>query len=106
MILRKCCLPTVPLEAQNLDIAISLNYLAALCYSLGKIEDAERIYSWAVADTYLATGEQSLLLAAALTDYARLLRSAGKTPRAEILEEDARAILRRVVSQQAIRSYQ
>ena len=82
-------LPAIPVEAQKVDIAIALDYLASLCYSLGKIEDAERIYSWSVADTYRATGEQSLLLAAGLKDYARVLRSAGKVPRAEILEGEA-----------------
>ncbi len=58
-----------------------------------------------VADTYFSTGEQSLLLAAGLKDYARVLRSAGNVPKAELLEEDARAILRHVLSQQAIRAY-
>jgi tetratricopeptide (TPR) repeat protein len=99
-------LAAIPLAAQKLDIAISLNYLAALCYSLGKVDDAEKVYSWALADTYLTTGRESLLLAAVLKDYARVLRSAGNTSRAEILEGDAGAISRSVLSGQALRRYQ
>jgi len=102
-------LPPVPLAAQKLDIAISLNYLAALCFSLGRVEDAEKLYAWSVSDTYHTTGERSLLLAAGLKDYARVLRTAGgsaNVSRAEVLESDARAITRRVLSQQAAGSYQ
>jgi tetratricopeptide (TPR) repeat protein len=98
-------LPAVPVAAQKLDIAISLNYLAGLCYSLGKVEDAAKIYSWALADTYFTTGRQSLLLAAALKDYARVLRSAGDVPKAELMEGDAGAISRQVLSQQAVRQF-
>ncbi|MBS1998697.1 MAG: hypothetical protein JSS86_20375, partial [Cyanobacteria bacterium SZAS LIN-2] len=61
---------------------------------------------WAVADTYYTTGERSLLLAAALKDYARVLRTRGNNVRAELLESDARAITRRVLSQQAAGAYQ
>jgi len=102
-------LPPVPLAAQKLDIAISLNYLAALCFSLGRVEDAEKLYAWSVSDTYHTTGERSLLLAAGLKDYARVLRTAGgsaNVSRAEVLESDARAITSRVLSQQAAGSYQ
>jgi len=102
-------MPPMPLAAQKLNIAISLNYLAALSYSLGRVEDAEKIYAWSVADTYYTTGERSLLLAAGLKDYARVLRTGGNAAdaaRAEILEVDAKAIARRVLSQQAAGSYQ
>lgn len=99
-------LPAVPLSAQRLDLSISLSYLASLLYSLGRVEEAETVYGWAVADTYYTTGERSLLLAAALKDYARVLRTRGNNVRAELLESDARAITRRVLSQQAAGAYQ
>jgi len=98
--------PKIPMALQKLDIAISLNYLAFLCYSLGKVDEAEKIYSWAVADFYATTGQQSFLLAAGLKDYARVLRSLGNISKAELLENDARAIFRQTLSQQALRSYQ
>lgn len=99
-------LPALPVAAQKIDIAIRLNYLAALCYSLGKIADAEKIYAWALADTYCSTGEQSMLTAAGLRDYARVLRSAGNSVRAQAMEDDARAIVRKVTSRQALNSFQ
>jgi tetratricopeptide (TPR) repeat protein len=99
-------LPVIPLAAQKIDIAIRLNYLAALCYSLGKVAEAEKVYSWALADTYYATGDQSMLLAAGLKDYARVLRSAGNAARADVLERDAKVIARRAVAKQALSTFQ
>jgi tetratricopeptide (TPR) repeat protein len=99
-------LPVIPLAAQKIDIAIRLNYLAALCYSLGKVAEAEKVYSWALADTYYATGDQSMLLAAGLKDYARVLRSAGNAAKADALEGDAKVIARRAVAKQALSAFQ
>ncbi|MBU6451209.1 MAG: tetratricopeptide repeat protein [Cyanobacteria bacterium REEB67] len=99
-------LPRLPLAAQKIDIAIRLNYLAFLCYTLGKVADAEKFYSFAVADIYYCSGDQNLLLAAGLNDYARVLRSGGDAKRAGRLEEDARAIKRKVASRQVLKSVQ
>ncbi|HMY54691.1 MAG TPA: tetratricopeptide repeat protein [Candidatus Obscuribacter sp.] len=96
-------LPSLPLAAQKLDTAIRLNYLALLTYSLGKLPESEKLYSWATTDMYLTTGEKSVLLAGALKDYARLLRSLGKVSgpglNAEMLEADAGVVLKRALRQ-------
>jgi tetratricopeptide (TPR) repeat protein len=99
-------LPKLPLAAQKIDLAIRLNYLAFLCYTLGKVADAEKFYGFAVADIYYCSGDQNLLLAAGLIDYARVLRSGGDAGRAGRLEEDARAIKRKVASRQVLKSVQ
>ncbi|MBA3992660.1 MAG: hypothetical protein C0469_03975 [Cyanobacteria bacterium DS2.3.42] len=97
-------LPTIPLAAQKLEVAVRLNYLAFLCYCQGKMSNAEKIYSWAVASTAKASGEQSLLSAASLFDFSRVLRSTGRQSDAETMDSTAQAILRRSISQNAARS--
>lgn len=94
-------LPTIPLQAQKLEVAFRLNYLAFLCYCHGRINDAEKVYAWALAATSRSSGEQSLLVAASLTDYSRVLRSVGRTPEAERMERSAHSLLRRASARQA-----
>lgn len=97
-------LPSVPLAAQKLEVAFQLNHLAFLCYCQGKMSNAEKIYSWAVASTAKAAGEQSLLAASSLFDFSRVLRSTGRQSDAETMDSTAQAILRRSISQNAARS--
>lgn len=97
-------LPPVPLAAQKMEVALRLNYLAFLLYCQGKMQNAEKIYSWAVASTAKAAGEQSLLAASSLIDFSRVLRSTGKQSDAETMDNTAQAILRRSISQNAARS--
>ncbi|MCC7530829.1 MAG: tetratricopeptide repeat protein [Candidatus Melainabacteria bacterium] len=97
-------LPSVPLAAQKLEVALRLNYLAFLCYCQGKLGNAEKIYAWAVASTAKAAGEQSLLAASSLFDFSRVLRSTGRQTDAETMDNTARAILRRSISQSAAKS--
>lgn len=92
-------LPKIPVEAQKLEIALKLNYLAFLSYSLGRVKDAERFYAWAVADTALSSGD-TVLLASCLTDYGRVLRSSGRPAEAERMETNAQSILRRAVAKE------
>ncbi|MBX9939764.1 MAG: tetratricopeptide repeat protein [Candidatus Obscuribacterales bacterium] len=94
--------PILPLVLQKLDFAVRLNYLAALAYSLGRLERANQFYLWALADTYLTTGDRNMLLAATLKDFARLLKQApvsGNALTSESLESDAH-----LVAQKARRS--
>ena len=97
-------LPPVPLAAQKMEVALRLNYLAFLLYCQGKMPNAEKIYSWAVASTAKAAGEGSLLAASSLIDFSRVLRSTGKQSDAETMDNTAQAILRRSISQNAARS--
>lgn len=97
-------LPSVPLAAQKLEVALRLNHLAFLCYCQGKLGNAEKIYSWAVASTAKAAGEQSLLAASSLFDFSRVLRSSGRQADAETMDNAAQAILRRSISQNAAKS--
>lgn len=98
-------LPPIPPQAQKLEIALRLNYLAFLAYSHGRVQDAEKFYAWALADTSLSSGEQSPLVAACLTDYERVLRSAGRTLEAERMERNAQSILKRLMLKRAALSY-
>lgn len=86
-------LPKVPVEAQKLESALRLNYLGFLCYSEGKIDEAQKIYAWALAATALSCGQESTLAACCLDDYARVLRSAGRRPEAEQYESTAQKIV-------------
>jgi tetratricopeptide (TPR) repeat protein len=87
-------LPHIPLAAQKLEIALQLNYLALLCCSKGRIDDASRIYAWALADAAHACGEQSMLVSACLVDYGRVLRNSGRLTEADTMEHDAQIIMR------------
>lgn len=94
-------LPQIPAAAQNIEIALRLNYLALLCYSEGRTESAERIYPWALAATSSACGEQSAMAGACLSDYALVLRNAGKTSEAEELDRTATVIVSKSLARQA-----
>jgi len=88
-------MPILPLALQKLDFALRLNYLAALAYSLGRLERANQFYLWALSDTYLTTGDRNMLLAATLKDFARLLKqapAAGSSLTSESLESDAQLV--------------
>lgn len=87
-------LPTVPLQAQRFEVALRLNYLALLCFSLRKLDDAEKIYAWAVSDTIRTCGIRSLLAAASLADYSRVLRLRGRGDDADVLEKTSGEIIR------------
>lgn len=69
-----------------------LNELAFLYYSQGKLEDARTVYQWALASTKGTYGEQSILVAACLKDYANVLRSLGLTAEANNMTEKIREI--------------
>ncbi len=87
--------PILPLALQKLDFALRLNYLAALAYSLGRLERANQFYLWALSDTYLTTGDRNMLLAATLKDFARLLKqtpAVGSSLTSESLESDAHLV--------------
>lgn len=94
-------LPRVPLAAQTLGIALRMSYLAFLAYSFGRVGDAAKFYAWSVANTAASCGEESLLTASCLTDYGRVLRSAGKQSEAELMESSAQRIIRKSLSKQA-----
>ena len=94
-------LPHVPLEAQTFEVAMRLNYLALLCYSDQKADEAEKIYAWAAATTALACGDQSELAGSCLNDYARVLRRNGRSADAAKFESTAQEIVSRALTKQA-----
>jgi tetratricopeptide (TPR) repeat protein len=94
-------LPAIPAEAQNIEIALRLNYLGLLCYSEGKVDDAATIYAWALAATARSCGEQSMLAGTCLNDYSRVLRSAGRQPESEQYEQAAHSIVSRALAKEA-----
>ena len=87
-------LPIIPVTAQTAEVALRLNYLALLCLSYGRLEDAQNIYAWALAATARAAGDRSMLAACCLNDYARALRGTNQAARAQEFENDAVAIVR------------
>jgi tetratricopeptide (TPR) repeat protein len=91
----------IPPQAQILEVALQLNYLGSLFYGQGKIEQAEKVYSWALAATALSCGRDTTLTASCLNDYAQVLRSAGREVDAKQLELDAHNILANSLSRQA-----
>lgn len=92
-------LPRIPIEAQNIETAIRLNDLSFMLYSQGHLDNALQTYYWSLASTTGATGEDSLLAAANMSDMSRILRLRGRADEAKTLEETSRAILRRDVLQ-------
>ncbi len=94
-------LPSIPAEAQNIEVSLRLNYLGLLCFSQGKMDHAEKIYPWALAATALACGEQSSMAGTCLNDYAVVLREAGLKSEAEQYERTAGAIISRALAKQA-----
>lgn len=96
-------LPQVSQSVKKLEIAYRLNDLAFANYCQGKIDRAERIYSWAVASTASAAGEKSMLAAASLIDYSRALRSGRHQQEADMMDDAAQALLRRNMAANASR---
>lgn len=94
-------LPAIPLQARSLEAALRLDYLAFVVYSHGRVDDAAKFYSWALSSISSATGEQSPLLATALSDYARVLRSSGQLANAEKVEADAYTIIKQSLAKRA-----
>lgn len=94
-------LPQVPAAAQKVEMALRLNYLAFLCYCRGQVDRAAKIYSYALAATAAASGQQSVLSATCMTDYSRVLASAGRKSESEAMEINAETILRRALSNRA-----
>jgi tetratricopeptide (TPR) repeat protein len=86
-------LANIPSQAKSLEISLKLNDLAFLCYCQGKIDNAVNIYHWALASTAGATGKQSTLSAACLTDFATVLRSTSQAAEAGKMLESASSIL-------------
>lgn len=81
------------LGPDSLETAKILNGLAYLNYHQGKLEKARTLYEWAIASTEGAVGKKDPLVAACLTDYARLLHSLGRNKEASEAETRALRIL-------------
>jgi tetratricopeptide (TPR) repeat protein len=90
-------LPRIPIEAQTIETAVRLNDLSFMLYSQGHLDAALQTYYWALASTTGATGADSLLASASMSDMSRILRLKGRGDEARALEETSRAILRRDV---------
>lgn len=84
---------TVLDHPNGLETARILNELGFLYYRQGKLEDACTIYKWALASTEGALGDENVLVAACLTDYANVLRSLGRMTEADAMQERACRIL-------------
>jgi tetratricopeptide (TPR) repeat protein len=97
-------LQPVPPQSGKLEVALGMNYLAQMLFTYGKPEEASRVYAWALADTVLATGENSPLTAATLADYGKVLRNRGEMKLAEEMESSSRRILRNLKTQEAVLS--
>lgn len=91
-------LPSIPVRAQKIEVALRLNYLASLLLSQGKVTESKQIYFWALAATAKATGERSLFSAACMNDLARVLRLSGRATEARKFENNARAIWRSFIA--------
>jgi len=98
-------LAKIPPEATKLKISIGLNNLGFTCYCQGKLDVADTIYHWALSSTAGATGNQSSLSAACLTDFAKVLRSLGQTKESDQMRAIANAILARAAWAQNILLY-
>lgn len=96
-------LPPISQSVKKLEIAYRLNDLAFANYCQGKIDRAEKIYSWAVASTASAAGEGSMLAVASLIDYSRALRSGRHQQEADFMDDTAQALLRRNIAANASR---
>ncbi|MBC7997068.1 MAG: tetratricopeptide repeat protein [Leptolyngbya sp.] len=96
-------LPPISQSVKKLEIAYRLNDLAFANYCQGKIDRAEKIYSWAVASTASSAGEASMLAVASLIDYSRALRSGRHQQEADFMDDTAQALLRRNIAADASR---
>jgi tetratricopeptide (TPR) repeat protein len=81
------------ISPHNFETARILNELAFLYYQQGKLQDSATFYEWALASTRDAVGEKAPLLAACMKDYAKLLRSLGRSTDAAAMEARADSIL-------------
>ena len=88
-------LPQIPLQAQKLEVALRLNYLAFLAYCQGKIDSSRDIYFWGLSSCAHSSGEKSLLSAAAMLDLSRVLRLSNRSKEAKRYEANARSIWRK-----------
>ncbi|MGD9680305.1 MAG: tetratricopeptide repeat protein [Candidatus Obscuribacterales bacterium] len=88
-------LPAIPLAAQNLEVALRLSDLAFMCFSQGKTDTALKIYYWALASVAQSSGEQSLLAAASMADFTRVLRLTGHGSEADEMKSNIQAILKK-----------
>ncbi|HEY9785798.1 MAG TPA: tetratricopeptide repeat protein, partial [Candidatus Obscuribacterales bacterium] len=77
------------LKPNSMETARILNELAYLYFRQGKFDESLTFYQWALASTEGAAGKDSPLTAACLKDYAQVLRSAGRTSDAAIIESRA-----------------
>jgi tetratricopeptide (TPR) repeat protein len=75
------------------ETAQALNELGFLYYRQGRLQDASTIYQWALASTEAASGKDSLLVAACLNDYAKVLKSLGRTAESNQMSARAASIL-------------
>ncbi|MDR3615713.1 MAG: tetratricopeptide repeat protein [Candidatus Obscuribacterales bacterium] len=85
-------LKPVPIGVQKMEVALRLNYLALLYYSAGNLDQAAKIYAWALTATANACGDRSAITASCLYDYARLLRSQNNVETAKKYEAASAAI--------------
>jgi tetratricopeptide (TPR) repeat protein len=94
-------LKSVPIGVQKMDVALRLNYLALLYYSSGNLEQAAKIYAWALPATANACGDRSAITASCLYDYARLLRSTNNVDTAKKYEAASTVINDQNLARQA-----
>ncbi|MBX9695736.1 MAG: tetratricopeptide repeat protein [Cyanobacteria bacterium] len=88
-------LPSIPLAAQTLEIALRLNDIAFMLYSRGKMDYARKVYNWALASTLDSTGPESVLSASCMNDFSRVLRITGSIKLADEMRSQALVIMRR-----------
>jgi len=81
------------ISPHDFETARILNELAFLYYQQGKLQDSAMFYQWALASTRGAVGENAPLLAACMKDYAKVLRSLGRSTEADAMEVQADSIL-------------
>lgn len=81
------------LGPNHLESARILNDLAYLYYLQNRLKDALTYYQWALSSTQAAVGEKDPLYGACLKDYARVLRSMGRTSEALVAESKSDSIL-------------
>jgi tetratricopeptide (TPR) repeat protein len=78
-----------------LDTAKRLNELGYIYYRQGRLEDACTVYQWALSSAEAATGKDSTMVAACLSDYANVLNSLGRTAEAQQMKIRATVITAR-----------
>lgn len=81
------------LGPNHLESARILNNMAYLYYNQNRLSDALTYYQWALSSTQAAVGQKDPLYGACLKDYARVLRSMGRTSEALAAESKSDSIL-------------